>query len=728
MLMSLALTIFFDSFDVNDLDANNGAPLGDYSLPCSSDQDCLVLYPFFDWNGEMASNTSWAYHKVALGPSVSESSRPGIREFSEFAQESGWFVDNVAAEKWQPFTPWIAEGRGNSSEDMYTPSLGSISEGDLESTIAARTEEMEKLMNEVYECYDPDTMWDQDCVDEIRRRGLLVPESLWEISLVDLPARILEWTIWVNSGIPYQLFNWAAMIPNPGQSERCVELAFRNSPWNDAFSNCEQFTVINDVYTALLRHWTGNPRASIVGGQGSLPTSDGYTFEAGIASDVQFISSAPLIVEIAIPLIMFEVIQERQEGLRELMALNGLAQKAYWLSQFTWNVGWFYGVGVATWLTSYLLNLHAFQWASWPPLVITLMAGPAVVSFSYCCAQAFTSTRKALFFGYFWAVFVSGLVFVNLNFLVIPLESKSPFWVMMIPSYAFRRVLHLYVAYQDHSSRIPFSEGGPVPPDFYFGLMMMVFDTILYMCITLYADSVFKHGVGTGRHPLFPLFVVGERLGLVDDPQRLEALASAHASASDVEAGEFMEDPDAVTEREFVNSEQLPTDCPVVVKDLRKVYNAAGSAPAKVALAGMTLHMNADEVLCLLGPNGSGKTTLINVIVGVHAASGGSATVGGIDVSRDLEAVRSQLGVVAQFDVLFGDLSCMETCLFFCRIQGMLWGWSLGKGPRSFCVVLRFSHTAACVFAGCGFGVLNYRIVALRGVPRGDACLETGWA
>lgn len=41
------------------------------------------------------------------------------------------------------------------------------------------------------------------------------------------------------------------------------------------------------------------------------------------------------------------------------------------------------------------------------------------------------------------------------------------------------------------------------------------------------------------------------------------------------------------------------------------------------ALAGVSFHLSAGEVLGLVGPNGSGKTTCINVICGLYSADGG---------------------------------------------------------------------------------------------------------
>src|SRR4029077_13545295 len=74
------------------------------------------------------------------------------------------------------------------------------------------------------------------------------------------------------------------------------------------------------------------------------------------------------------------------------------------------------------------------------------------------------------------------------------------------------------------------------------------------------------------------------------------------------------------------------------------------------ALAGVSLSIEAGEILALLGPNGAGKTTWISIVCGLVRATAGRARVMGHDVVRDSIAARKLVGLVPQevnFDPFF---------------------------------------------------------------------------
>ncbi|WP_336245577.1 ATP-binding cassette domain-containing protein [Nonomuraea sp. SYSU D8015] len=65
-------------------------------------------------------------------------------------------------------------------------------------------------------------------------------------------------------------------------------------------------------------------------------------------------------------------------------------------------------------------------------------------------------------------------------------------------------------------------------------------------------------------------------------------------------------------------------------------------------LAGIDLTVPTGSLLALLGPNGSGKTTTVRILTTLLAPDGGTATVGGHDVTREGVAVRRMIGLTAQ--------------------------------------------------------------------------------
>ena len=72
------------------------------------------------------------------------------------------------------------------------------------------------------------------------------------------------------------------------------------------------------------------------------------------------------------------------------------------------------------------------------------------------------------------------------------------------------------------------------------------------------------------------------------------------------------------------------------------------------ALSDIDLHIKSGEVIGILGGTGSSKSSLVQLIPRLYDATEGSVKVGGVDVRRyDLEALRNQVAVVLQKNVLF---------------------------------------------------------------------------
>lgn len=89
------------------------------------------------------------------------------------------------------------------------------------------------------------------------------------------------------------------------------------------------------------------------------------------------------------------------------------------------------------------------------------------------------------------------------------------------------------------------------------------------------------------------------------------------------------------------------------------------------ALRGVSLRVEAGEVLALLGRNGSGKTTLLRILSTALRPTRGSGRVLGHDLVREAAAIRGQIGVLGHSPGLYGDLTARENLRFAARMLGI---------------------------------------------------------
>src|SRR5690606_17190272 len=82
------------------------------------------------------------------------------------------------------------------------------------------------------------------------------------------------------------------------------------------------------------------------------------------------------------------------------------------------------------------------------------------------------------------------------------------------------------------------------------------------------------------------------------------------------------------------------------VSNLTKVFSLGLKKEYVVAVDNLSFRVEAGEVYGLIGPNGSGKSTTMKVVLGLMAASKGSAKVFGLD-SGDIRA-RNEIGFLPE--------------------------------------------------------------------------------
>lgn len=89
-----------------------------------------------------------------------------------------------------------------------------------------------------------------------------------------------------------------------------------------------------------------------------------------------------------------------------------------------------------------------------------------------------------------------------------------------------------------------------------------------------------------------------------------------------------------------------------------------------VAVQDLSLEVGEGEIVGLIGPDGAGKTTTLRVISTAMTPTAGTVTVGGLDVVRQAEEVKKQIGYMPQRFALYPDLTVVENLNFFADVFG----------------------------------------------------------
>jgi len=89
------------------------------------------------------------------------------------------------------------------------------------------------------------------------------------------------------------------------------------------------------------------------------------------------------------------------------------------------------------------------------------------------------------------------------------------------------------------------------------------------------------------------------------------------------------------------------------------------------ALKEIYMEIETGEMLALLGHNGAGKSTLINILTGILSCNKGTAKIFGYDLNQNIVQIQKMIGLVPQFDILWGELTASEHLWLFAQLKGI---------------------------------------------------------
>lgn len=103
----------------------------------------------------------------------------------------------------------------------------------------------------------------------------------------------------------------------------------------------------------------------------------------------------------------------------------------------------------------------------------------------------------------------------------------------------------------------------------------------------------------------------------------------------------------------------------IVCKDLTKQFGDFK------AVDNISFEVEEGEIFGFLGANGAGKTTAMRILCGLSFPTSGEATVAGLDVYKQQEEIKKNIGYMSQKFSLYDDLTILENIEFYGGVYGV---------------------------------------------------------
>ena len=404
----------------------------------------------------------------------------------------------------------------------------------------------------------------------------------------------------------------------------------------------------------------------------------------------------PISISLLMPLFMYNIVIEKERQLIEIMKINGLKMRNYWISYFIFDYI-VYAVTMIFFIIfgTYVFGLNLFKETDFLLVFLTLVIwGYAQIALAFFFQAFLSNGRTTSVIGYMIALWLI-IICTCLNLAMFVIPKEAPYILNIFPSFAMSRIFYYMATYCGYETCI--AKFSRINDEVKYALVYMFIGGTIFLCLGVYLYEVLPKQYGIRKNPVFCIEdgikkcqkekeeenVIREdnKSENNENEKKVDLLIEENNNENINLNNNIDDNEDEEVRKELIivrdildKGDYELRKYPLVCDGLTKIYpaNLKSKDPKKKnkkSLNNFTIHLNDSEIFGLLGPNGAGKTTFFSILTGIYEPTSGNAFIRGNSILKNIEKTYEYIGYCPQFDLLWEDLSVENTLLFYSRMK-----------------------------------------------------------
>ena len=210
----------------------------------------------------------------------------------------------------------------------------------------------------------------------------------------------------------------------------------------------------------------------------------------------------PISVSLLMPLFMYNIVIEKERQLIEIMKINGLKIRNYWISYFIFNYI-IYAITMICFIIfgTYVFGLNLFRETSPLLIFLTLVIwGFCQISLAFFFQAFLSNGRTTSIIGYMIALWII-IICTCLNLAMFVIPKEAPYILNIFPSFGVSRIFYYMATYCGYETCI--DDFSKVNSEVRYALVYMLIGGFIFLFFGVYLYEVLPKQYGIRKGPFF---------------------------------------------------------------------------------------------------------------------------------------------------------------------------------------------------------------------------------